>query len=480
MLKRRARAGNLLAFTLFTKSDYQVNWHHKLVCQVLSRFLRKEIKRLMLFQPPRTGKSELSSRRLPAMIHGLFPNDEIMAATYNASLSGDLTTDVQRIMDTRSYQELFPNSRITPEDSHTKWARNSEEHELLPVTLPSGEKMPLRGKYRAQGLGGSFGGRGADWLLIDDPIKNRQDADSQTFRESLWKFYTSTLRTRLEKNGSILLTVTRWHEDDIAARLLALSKSDPDADQWTVISLPAIREDVECDYDPRKPGEPLWPEKFDLQSLMATKASGIRDWTALYQQIPTPEGGTIVQRSHIKFYHALPAQFDAQCQSWDLTFTGTDKSDYVVGTVWGKVGATKYLLDMVRAKMSFTATLDAVKTLSAKWPQATARYVEAAANGQALMDTLHNHISGLIPVSPRTSKVARMQAVSPQFEAGNVLFPDPSIAPWVHDVIEELVAFPHVRHDDICDSISMALLKLEEQVSLDWAMTTISKVSTWR
>src|SRR6476469_6279139 len=112
-LKRQTAQGNLLAFTMLTKPDYEINWHHKAVCGVLNRFIRGEIKRLMLFMPPRHGKSELVSRRLPAFLHGLYPNDEIMAATYNAELAGDMTTDVQRILDTKEYQELFPNSKIT-------------------------------------------------------------------------------------------------------------------------------------------------------------------------------------------------------------------------------------------------------------------------------------------------------------------------------------------------------------------------------
>src|ERR1700685_758922 len=154
-IKRKAKS-NLLDFILYTKSDYEIGWHHKLMCEFVDRFIKSDFTRGMIFCPPRHGKSEIVSRRLPAFIHGLNPNAEIMMATYNASLAADMAIDLQRIVDRPAYKELFPLSQITPEGSISKYARNSLEYELIPVKLDSGEIFYPKGSFRAQGIGGSF------------------------------------------------------------------------------------------------------------------------------------------------------------------------------------------------------------------------------------------------------------------------------------------------------------------------------------
>lgn len=181
----------ILAFTVCTKSDYAVNWHHRELAKKLDAFARGDIKYLMVFMPPRHGKSELVSRRFPAFLHGLYPDCEIMAASYLDSLAGDMTIDVQNIIDSKEYKKIFPKTNIWPPGtSYTKGTRNSTEHHIV----------GRRGKYRGQGVGGSFTGKGANFIIIDDPIKGREIADSETFRERLWNFYNNDLFSRLETN----------------------------------------------------------------------------------------------------------------------------------------------------------------------------------------------------------------------------------------------------------------------------------------
>jgi predicted phage terminase large subunit-like protein len=182
----------------------------------------------------------------------------------------------------------------------------------------------------------------------------------------------------------------------------------------------------------------------------------------LYQQSPQPAQGQIFKRDWWNFYRQAPFPFDEIIQSWDMAFKGTDASDFVVGQVWGRKKADKYLLDQVRARMDFPTTIQAVKTLSAKWPQAHAKLAEDKANGPAVIDTLKREISGLIAIEPQGSKEARANAVSPQIESGNVYLPDPSIAPWIHDLIEECAAFPKGTNDDQVDAMTQALLRLGE------------------
>lgn len=453
----KARRG-LLSFTIYTKPDYETNWHHIALCKILNRFVRGEITRLMVFLPPRHGKSELVSRRLPAFIHGLNPNAEIMLATYGGSLASDMTVDIQRIIDLPAYQELFPSTRITPEGSRSAWARNSTEYEIMPY---KGEVF--RGAFRAQGMGGSFTGRGASHIIIDDPLKNRDEADSKVIRDAIWKFYTSTLYTRLEKNGQILLTMTRWHDDDLAGRLIKQAQNDPQSDQWEIFTFPALREADDNPLDQRAIMEPLWPTKYSLERMLSMKQTvGSRDWAALFQQRPQIDGGNLIKREWWKYWRALPARFDQVIQSWDFAVKDTSGADYTVGQVWGRVGSEKYLLDQVRGQMSFPSACQAVVSLSSKWPAAHKKLIEDKANGPAVIDTLKKKISGLVPIQVHQDKVARANAIAPDIEAGNIFIPDPSIAPWTHDFVEEWSDFPRGVHDDQVDATSQAISELRK------------------
>ena len=450
MLARRELARRHMAdFVLYVDKRYQMNWHHRLLCEYLDRFVSGEISNLMVFMPPRHGKSELVSRKLPAFILGKDPDTSIISCSYSADLASRMNRDVQRIMDTQRYQEVFPKSRLFGKNirsvANGTYLRNSDIFEIV----------GHRGVYRSAGVGGGITGMGGEFIIIDDPVKNREDADSPTLREKVWDWYTSTLYTRLEKNGRLLITLTRWHEDDLAGRLLAKAKeAGEDNIDWTIINLPAICEiDGKAPYDIRSDGEALWPDKFDERALRRTKVTiGTRDWSALYQQRPTSGAGDIFKRAWWQYWTALPSHLSDFIQSWDCTFKDADTADYVVGQVWAKKGADRYLLDQVRGRMTFTETLNAMRSLSAKWPQATRKLVEDKANGTAVMDVLKHELPGLIPVTPVGGKVSRAYAVTAVIESSNVYIPHPSVAPWVHDFVEEHAAFPTGTHDDQVDA----------------------------
>ena len=463
-IRREKARRKLIEFTRYTKPDYQANWHHINLANVLDRLAKKEIKRLMVFVPPRHGKSELVSRRFPAYILGRNPNARIIATSYSADLATAMSRDVQRIIDSQEYHELFPETYLSgslfdPIGKKSKYVRSADYFEV------GGHE----GYYLSAGVGGGITGRGADYAIIDDPVKNRSEAESKTYRDRVFDWFTSTLYTRLEKDACILLTMTRWHEDDLAGRLLRLAEEDPDADQWVVIKYPAIYDEKIPHLDPtdpREPGEPLWPQKYSSKQLATIKATvGSYEWSSLYQQTPSPPSGAIFQREWFQYYQKVPDKLDEVIQSWDFTFKDTNESDYVVGQVWGRKGADKYLLDQVRGKMSFMDSINAVISLSAKWPMAKAKIIEEKANGPAVISVLKKQISGLIPYNPRGSKVERAYAVTPQFEAGNVYIPHPKLANWVHDYVEELVAFPNGLHDDQVDCTTQALIRLDKSKS---------------
>jgi len=297
--------------------------------------------------------------------------------------------------------------------------------------------------------------------IIDDPFKDREEANSEVIRKKVWEWYTSTFLTRAEKNARILLTMTRWHEDDLAGRLLQKAKEDPEADQWTVLNLPAIKDKSANSYDKREFGDPLWPGKYPLERLKQIRSSvGEMDWNALFQQTPSAMEGNLIKREWLKYHKGVLAhELDEVCVVADLTFKKTEFSDFACIEAWGRKGADVFLLEQIRARMNFPEQLDAIRSMSSKYPGCP-KYIEEAANGAAVIQTLRGEIMGIIPINPRTAKEARLQAVAHVYEAGNVHYPDPNIFPWVEVNIEELVSFPNATNDDTVDTATMAISQL--------------------
>lgn len=455
---------NFSGFVLAMDRNYQMGWVHKVICAELDKFLQdvvdKKSPRLLLTVPPRHGKSQLVSRYFPAYVFGRYPDMSIMGTSYSFDLAGRMSRDVQNIMDSDLYKSLFPGSPLAGKGVEGNAQR----------TIDFFEVVGHKGSYRSAGVGGGLTGLGANIAIIDDPVRNRQDADSPTIREHTWDWYTSTLYTRLSPGGGVLVCQTRWHDLDLAGRLLDAARTG-EGDQWRVINFPAIAEQDEY-WDGklmRRAGEALHPERYPLEQLMAIKqAIGSRDWAALYQQHPVPDGGAIFKADWLRFWlpKALPQKFSTILTSWDMTFKEGADNDFVVGQVWARAGADMYLLDQFRERAGFTRTLHAFQTMAKKWPQARRHLVEDKANGPAVIDTLRHVVPGIVPVEPDGSKVARAHAVTTYFEAGNVYLPHPSLFPWVQDYISELTTFPSGAHDDQCDSTTMAIRDLTNRVSM--------------
>lgn len=455
---------NLRMFVCVSMPTYSMGWVHRKICTELDAFLAavvaKKSPRLMLTMPPRMGKSELASRRFPAYVLGRYPDMSIIGTSYGADLASRMNRDVQRIMETPIYAELFPESSLSGKAVRTSatgsYLRNSDIFEIV------GHK----GGYRSSGVGGGITGMGCDIAIVDDPFKSRAEADSPTVRENVWEWYTSTLYTRLAPGGGVIIINTRWHMDDLSGRLLEAERMG-EGDKWRVVNFPAI---AETDEEHRKAGEALHPERYPLEQLLAIKkAIGTRDWEALYQQHPTPDGGNIFKKEWLRYYTPsdLPDCFDQVLLSWDMTFKEGDDNDYVVGQAWGRKGADKFLLDQVRARMGFTDTISAFKGLANKWPQASRKLVEDKANGPAVIDSLKHAVSGIIPVTPDGSKTARAYAVTTAFEAGNVFIPHPHTCAWANEYIAELTQFPGAMHDDQVDATTQALRDMERRPGLN-------------
>ena len=463
---------SMVGFLYYTYPQYMMGWVHEEICKELDAFLHAVIERrsprLMLTMPPRHGKSELASRRFPAYALGRYPDLSFIASSYSGALASRMNRDVQRIIDDPLYRRLFPGTTLSGMDAArkegtTRYLRAGNIFEIV------GRK----GVYRAAGVGGGITGMGADIICCDDPVKDREAADSPTISQRIWDWYTSTLYTRLSPGGGIIIIQTRWADTDLSGRLLE-AQARGEGDSWRVVNFPAIATQDEAH---RRKGEALHPDRYPLESLERIKlAVGIRDWEALYQQHPIPEGGAIFREDWLRrtwLPKDLPSRFDLVVQSWDMTFKDGSASDYVVGQIWGKKGADFYLLDQVRGRWSFTESVDMVRNLTSRASRfekgATRKYIEDAANGPAVIDMLKHEIPGIIPVKPDGTKVARAHAVTALFEAGNVVLPDSSVAPWVFDYKLELARFPNAAHDDQVDATTQALRQLSSGATLNIA-----------
>lgn len=459
---RQAREGKILPFTKRTMPDYQINWHHRLMCKTLNQFVAKKIRRLMMFTQPRVGKSELTSRRLPALWHGVYPNDEILMATYNGELAKDMTVDVQRIMDKPEYREIFPTVRITPEGTKSAYARNKNEHEIMPYQDPVSKLWQWHtGSFRSAGVGGAFTGRGANLILVDDPFKNRQEADSLATRDKVYKFYQSALRTRLEGEGSILITMTRWHEDDLAGRLLAAMKKDPMADQWTVLTLPAIKTDNSNPNDPRQIGDVLWPEKFPYDAMMKLKGSvGPREWSALYQQEPTPDGGGLFKSEMFEFGYC-PTEYDWTFIIADTSYKDKQENDFTVFTHFGVKNDQLYVDDVFREQIK-AADVEAKVTPFIKKrikygfrgtyiePKGHGIYLNQAWAGKGYMIPSESSLEDFFS-DRRLNKVERANNVVPHLANRKIII-NTNLANK-EELLAECLKFPQATHDDFIDTL---------------------------
>lgn len=439
---------------LVHRGTYEHYGHTELVCETLQRIADGEQLSVLIEMPPRHGKSMTVTESFPSFYLGKNPNKRVIAAAYSDGLAKKFGR-LNRNKFSEFAPELFSQC-LSDENAAVKdWGVEGNNGGMI-----------------ATGIGGSLTGQGADLMIIDDPIKNMKEASSQLIRDNIWDEWEATLATRLHDGASVIVIMTRWHEDDLIGRLLKRSPR-----KWIRLRLPAIAED-EDDLLGREIGEPLCRELgFDEEWAEQKKTEvGSRTWASLYQQRPSPAGGSIFKREWMRYYvrteqqkrewglsddvAVLPVHYDKFAQSWDCTFKDTSKSDFVAGGVWARKGANFYLMDIDHRRMGFAETMKAIRSMSDKWPQARSKYIEDKANGTAVIEMLKDEISGITPVEPEGGKEARANAVSPLFEAGNVFLPHPNLHSWSEDVVEELVSFPNAAHDDLVDMTSQALNQL--------------------
>ena len=432
----------------------------ELIAEAVAEAVSGTDTRLVISVPPQEGKSTVCTKAGALWALTRDQDARIGIVSYAQSLAETFGRDIRNWVQTNNGDEgtLDLGLRIARDNGAARrWQLESH-----------------RGGVTCVGVGSGLTGRPLDGLIIDDPLADAEQADSEYYRDKVWDWWQAVGATRLAPGGFVVLILTRWHQDDLAGRFQAAE----DGHLWRVINIPAL-----ADHDPskgqadplgREPGE--WLKSARNRSHEQWEAirvrSGSRVFNALYQGRPSPDVCNVWQRPWWRRYDTLLWSLnkdgsyrvdgmDEIIQSWDMAFKDTKGSDFVVGQVWARKGADVYLLDQVHKRLAFTDTVTAFRALTARWPQAGAKLVEDKANGTAVIDTLRKRVPGIVPINPKESKYARANAVSPFIEAGNVHLPSAEVALFDADaLIEEAAAFPNGAHDDQVDATSQALSRL--------------------
>jgi predicted phage terminase large subunit-like protein len=385
---------------------------------------------IALNMPPRHSKSMSVTETLPSYYLGKFPLHRIIEISYGQDFAKKFGKKNKEKIEQYG-EELFEikisNSSSAVDDFYL-------DNEV--------------GGMISRGALSGVTGQGADLMIIDDPIKTREEANSEVYRNKLWDEWVDSFSTRLHPGAIVILILTRWHEDDLQGRLVNPEYGEPLP--WNVINLPLEAE--EDDLLGRTPGEPLWADRYGYKFIEDRKKYP-SSFNALYQGRPTAAEGNILKKHWWKYYDKLPT-LARTIISVDATFKDGEDSDYVVIQSWGKVGADIYLLDQIREKMDFPETLKAIESMKNRYTRATI-IVEDKANGSAIVSMLRRKLSGVIPINPEGGKVARVNAVSDHIESGHVHLP--SNVSWLTTFLDEASAFPNGKNDDQVDAMSQAL-----------------------
>ena len=443
-------------------------FHIDAICDHLEAITRGGIRNLLINVPPRHMKSLLVSVFWPAWEWIQHPERRWLFSSYAATLSIRDSVKCRRLIESPWYR--------------ARWGH------IFSLTSDQNAKMRFdnnRSGYRlSTSVGGAVTGEGGDRMVCDDPHKV-DEVESDTVRKAALEWWDVAMSTRVNdpKTSAMVVVMQRCHQRDLSGHLL-------EKRNFEHLCLPAEYEGpgrmtVIGFTDPRtEPGQLLWPERYGPQEIAETKINlGSYSAAGQLQQRPSPAGGGIFKRHWFRYFQPrganlppvlvrlpdgtqvsipaieVPHQVDEQTQSWDCAFKDVDTADYVVGQVWGRLGAHFFLGDQVRGRMDCPGTVKAVRGMTAKWPGTLAILIEDKANGSAVIQMLAHEIPGMLPVNPSGGKIARAQAISPLVEAGNIYLPHPEFAPWVNDFIEECVQFPNGAHDDQVDAMTQVLLR---------------------
>lgn len=463
---------SLMGFTLYTNPLYETGWFNELLSAELDHFLAEveagNMPRLMIFAPPRSGKSEKASRRFPAYVLGRHPDWSVIACSYSSDLANRMSRDTQRIVDSKKYADVFPDTSLPSKRAGAGGAIRTAE--LWEVVNGKGEIHG--GSYRAAGVNGGITGQGMNIGIIDDPAKDYKTASSPTYQEAVIDWYDTTFFTRADpKINGIIIILTRWHQNDLAGQLL--KKAEEGGEQWRVVSFPMEAEKEEVHelngkkYLLRKPGEILFPERMPQGFVDKAKQRGSLVWNALYQQRPTAKGGGLIKSEWFGEYKELPPM------KWRAVYGDTaqktkEVNDFSVFEHWGiGVDGYMYLIDMIRGKWE----ADELKRRAVAFWSSCRQLrngplrhmaIEDKASGTGLIQSIRK--DALCPVKAiqrDKDKYTRLMDTQGFIESGYIKLP--ADKPFINDFLVEMEAInPEFNtHDDQLDPMMDAIVEMK-------------------
>ncbi len=446
LAKRELARRKLGRFIRYHNEEYQENWHHSLIIEKLEGVERGEIRKLMIFVPPQNGKSEIASVNFPAWFFGRNPKKAIIAASYNSDLAVGFGRKARNIVASQEYKNIFPSVSLA-EDSQAagRWITNRG------------------GEYTAVGIGGGTTGRRADIVLIDDPVKDKQEASSIVIQERNIGWYRSVAKTRLSPTGAIVIIQTRWHDQDLAGMILATE------DDWEVISLPAI---AEHDETFRKIGEPLWGSRYSLDWLIRQKKDlGIELWSALYQQVPISEESQVFNRSMFIYRDESEIErLDTRVfVSIDPAPGKNESSDFIGVCINWVDSENHWNLKAYRVKFDAAQLINLFFKLyedvrfekmgieEGMYRDVLKPFLEQEMRKRNVFFNVEELKHG------QRSKDLRIRGLSPRYEARQIFH----IKGYCDDLESELLRFPKSAHDDVSDAVAYQLQLAEKPFGLE-------------
>ena len=486
-LDLQAARTSLLEFTKLTNPNFKAGWSHKIIAYYLEKYWRGEIN-LILSLPPRHSKSELASRNLPAWGFGQNPDYEIISCSYADALASRMNRDCQKIMESPIYREIFPNTRI--QDLRHKEMRemplyddDGNEIEIRGNALKNNSVFQIvgrRGVYRSAGVGGGITGMGFERGLIDDPFKDAKEAKSYTVREGVWEWYGSVFYTRKTPTAKICVIMTRWHEDDLAGKLLESMKEN-NSEQYTVLNLPAICDNPnevdpavleELGLEARKIGEPLDGNRYDLPMLNRIRLTiGEKAWNALYQGKPSPDEGELFKVANIKILKAIPTNVVRWVRYWDKAGTEGGKGAQTAGALVGITSANEVILaDVISGRWAAPEREKIIKQtaeLDGKKVHVWVEQEPGSGGKESAENTVRNLQGYTCKIEKVTGdKVTRAEPLSCQVEIGNFYVVEGDYLHGQEGAMQQFRMFPNGKLKDMIDATGGAYNKLTTNQSL--------------